>query len=101
MTTVKGSSKRVKRLYKNRKLGGKCVKCGKRKGYDGTVSMCRPCADALRDKAREKRAIDPFYGVRGAATLRRQAEEFTHNQLDRIRDGLEPVIVTGETEDVP
>jgi hypothetical protein len=67
-----------------------CVDCGDRHPINGTRTRCRTCADAHaeKQKGRRERERDPD-GIIAAHWQRWEQE-----QLDRIKDGLTPVVLT-------
>lgn len=84
----KTGAERARKLRAIRRLKELCFTCGGPLGLTGTKTLCRPCADEMQDKAALRRAPP-------------EESEFNTRQLDRIKDGLSPVVITGPTEDVP
>lgn len=83
-------ARNVKKMRRKRVTDDLCVDCGNRRGYNGTNTRCRSCADEHADKQRKRREQerDPF-GILAA-----QEEAWQREQEERIKDsGLTPIVI--------
>lgn len=89
------AAENVRRLRRLRKLEGKCVDCGKSRGFNGTATRCRSCADGHNEKQRERREHerDPD-GI-----LAKQELDWQLDQLERVRkNGNPPVVIRSKSD---
>lgn len=84
------TAKNVRRMRHRRSLDGLCVDCGVRRGFQGTRTRCRACADthSEKQKGRREQERDPL----GIIAL--QQRRWEQEMLYGIKDGLTPVVLT-------
>lgn len=87
------AAQNLKRFRHARKLEGLCLDCGSSRSFNGTSTRCRPCADEHKEKQQVRRAKvrDPN-GILAMQEWRWQQE-----QLNRIKDGLAPVVIRSKS----
>jgi hypothetical protein len=87
-------AKNIKRMRHRRTASGLCVDCRDRRGFNGTGTRCRPCADehAEKQRGRRERERDPY----GILAMQERAWEREQEQwlmkIDK-QGGLTPVVI--------